>query len=351
MLKERTLEQCTITLTRNCNLRCSFCYAKGTEYKESDILNFEEYRKIVDFCCEAKVKSIVFTGGEPLLYPRLIDAVRYIKEKDPAIMVAMATNGILLDDSSLCKRLVHSGMDYIDISMKGTDAEQWQRTTGAKGFARQFRAIHNLSLLPVECTCSMVITPENASTFCQAVEVAVSHGGKSFSFTFVIDNEDSAEKDVAYLRKQNPFSLVGTFLSQMDRLNALTDDWWIEYSFPLCVYTTEQLTALKGRLAAPCQVHMGNAVTFDTNGSLIPCNMFFHLKTGQFGKDFNSYNSFVELQTHPEYRGVIETLQALPSVECTSCSFLESCYGGCPVLWKNYSFNALKAFKKQSPTT
>ena len=64
------IDQCTVTLTRNCNLRCSFCYAKKTEYIESNTLEYENLKKIVDFCEDAKVKYIVFTGGEPSVYSR-----------------------------------------------------------------------------------------------------------------------------------------------------------------------------------------------------------------------------------------------------------------------------------------
>ena len=95
MLYEKTINQCTIVLTHNCNLRCNFCYAKSAGYKESDRISIENLKEILSFCSDSKVKYLVFTGGEPLLYPNLVDVLRYIKASTPSISVAIPTNGVL----------------------------------------------------------------------------------------------------------------------------------------------------------------------------------------------------------------------------------------------------------------
>lgn len=348
MMGEGKIKQCTIVLTRNCNLRCDFCYVKSAGYVEDNRFDFDNLKKIVNFCCETKVRYIFFSGGEPLLYPRLIDILKYIKGKQNSIMTAVATNGVLLKDLMFCRRLVESGLGYIDISMKGKDSQEWYKTTGRDNFAEQLQAIRNLSLLSVDFTCSMVVTSENVYTICEVVKIARDNGAKQFSFTFVIDNDDVEEKDEKYLKKHNPFDLVKAFVSQIDRLNNITQDWWIEYSFPICIYTEEQLSLLKGKLAAPCQIHMRNAMTFDTKMELLPCDMYVDQKLGRFGTDFSTYQEFENLTKNSTYRGKMEPLWEFPSDECESCRHLKICYGGCPVLWKHYSFRALKEFKAKS---
>lgn len=345
---ENKIKQCTIVLTRKCNLRCNFCYVKSAGYMPDDQISYENLKKIVDFCSESKVKFIFFTGGEPLLYPYIIDILRYIKSKQHSMTSAIATNSVLLKDPAFCRSLIDSGVEYLDLSMKGTNSQEWYRTTGYDGFDQQLQAIRNLSVLPVEFTCSMVVSQDNVLTICDAVQIAHDNGAKQFSFTFAIDNNDSEEKDLAYLEKHNPFALVGAFISQIDRLNTITEDWWIEYSFPMCVYTGEQLSLLEGKLATPCQIHMKNAVTFNTKMELLPCDMYINQTMGQFGKDFSSYLEFEELVGRPTYRRVMETLRERPSSKCTVCKHQESCYGGCPVLWKHYSFAALEAFRRDS---
>lgn len=348
MLGNVKIDQCTITLTRNCNLRCSFCYAKKTGYIENDKIEYKNLEKIVDFCSEAKVKYIVFTGGEPALYPDLVNILKYIRSKKHKMTVALATNGIMLKDIDYSKNLIDNGVEYIDISLKGKDKRECYETAGCDCFLQQMNAIHNLSVLPVEFTCSMVLTWDNVNTFCEAIKSAYDNGARQFSFTFVIDNEKSEERDLIYLEKNNPFTLIEAFISQIDKLNAVTKDWWIEYSFPMCVFTEEQLLLFKGRLAAPCQIHKGNGVTFDTKMNLLPCNMHIESKMGQFGVDFLSYKEFEKLTEHSSYKCTMDSLKQLPSSYCSTCKYLESCYGGCPVIWKNCSFQAFKEFKENN---
>lgn len=348
MLYGKTINQCTIVLTHNCNLRCNFCYAKSAGYKESDRISIKNLKEIVGFCRDAKVKYLVFTGGEPLLYPNLVDVVRYIKASTPSISVAIPTNGVLLKDLDYCKKLIESGVEYFDISIKGRNSDEWYKATGHDGSSSQLIAIHNLSTLPVEFTCSMVITPENVHTFCDSIRVARDNGAKQFSFTFLIDNTDSEEKGEEYLENHNPFALIAAFVSQIEKLNAITEEWWIEYSFPLCAYSKEQLTLLEGKLASPCQIHMCNAVTFNTRMELLPCDMYIQQSIGKLGEDFISYYDYIKFSEKPLFRNIMDPLRRLPSSNCESCEYLESCYGGCPVLWKNYSYDELMVFKKRS---
>lgn len=348
MLDNVKVDQFSILLTRNCNLRCNFCYAKEGGYVRNDNIDYEQLKKIIDLCDCAGAEYVVFVGGEPSLYPKLVNILKYIKSRKYKMIPTMATNGIALKDMNYCKQLIDNGLSYIDISLKGNNEKECCETTGYDCFSQQMTAISNLSVLPIDFTCSMVLTWNSVNTFCKGVKSAYDNGARQFSFTFIIDNDESEEKDLLYLEKHNPFALINAFISQIDKLNSITDDWWIEYSFPMCVYTEEQLLLLKGRLAAPCHVHQGNAVTFDTKTNLLLCDMCFESKIGQFGKDFSSYKEFEELIKSDHYNCIKDSLKRLPSSECSSCRYLKSCYGGCPVIWKNYSFEALKKFKKIS---
>lgn len=341
------LNQCIVAITRNCNLRCSFCYAKETGYAENEIINYKDITEIVDFCDQAKVKYVVLTGGEPTLHPNLIDIVEYIKDKNHEIVPTMTTNGISLANENLCKKLVEGGLKYIDISLKGSNSKDCYETVGVDCIEKQMKAIRNLSQLPVELTCSMVLTYNNIFTFCDAVEKAYENGARQFSFTFVLDNEDSKYKDAEYLKQNNPFELIDSFVLQINKLNAITNgEWWVEYTFPLCFYTEEQLDKLEGRLAAPCHVFFDNSVTIDVNKNVIPCTMNIGETMGRFGKDFVNTKEFSVMTEDSSYKNIIDGLTELPSEECFNCKLFEQCHGGCPIVWKNYTYTAALEFKK-----
>lgn len=61
------INQCTITLTRKCNLRCNFCYAKKTEYIENDIIDYDDLKKVIDFVMKREL-SILFLPEESRRY-------------------------------------------------------------------------------------------------------------------------------------------------------------------------------------------------------------------------------------------------------------------------------------------
>ena len=347
-MENNGLNQCTITLTRNCNLRCKFCYAKEAGYECSDMIKYSDLKKVIDFCDEAKVKYVVLSGGEPTLHPDLHLLVKYIKSKTHGMIPTIATNGTVLDDMEHCRSLVAAGIGYFDISLKGGNADEFRYVTGVDLFLKQLRAIRNLSQLGVDLTCSMVLTHSNIGGFCQAVQRAYDNGARKFSFTFVIDNTKSRIKDKEYLRLHNPIRLVDSFMSQMKTLDAITaGEWWIEYSFPMCVYTNNQLEVLSGRLAAPCQIYEKNAVTFDTELNLIPCSMNLGSRLGRFGQDFSSFAEFLMLQKTEGYSSVANGLSQLPSQYCSACKYLTKCRGGCTFFWWNCSFESFKAFKEE----
>lgn len=191
----------------------------------------------------------------------------------------------------------------------------------------------------------MVITPESVMKIYDAVQAAQNNGANQFSFTFFIDNIESKDKNWEYLEKHNPFALIDAFLCQTERLSAITDDWWIEYSFPICAYTEEQLKALEGRLAGPCQIHLMNAITVDTQMDLLPCDMYATIKLGRIGREISSSSELEAWVNSSNVNSIMSEIRSWPSSRCSTCKHLERCYGGCPILWKNYSFEALMDFK------
>lgn len=345
-MREYKFDQCIVTLTRKCNLRCGFCFAQDVGYDDNDKIDYENLKKIVDLCVDARVKYILLSGGEPTLYPKVFDILQYIKSRTNKIQVAIATNGIKLQDESFCKELIDSGIDYIDISVKGKDADECIQTVGCDCTSQQKMAIANLSRQNIEFTCSMVITHDNVNTFCEAVEMAKKSGGKQFSFTLVIDNLQANEKGIAYLVKHNPFNLIQGFISQIKRLNQITDgEWWLEYTFPICTFTKSQLEVLKGRIASPCHVFDKSCIVFDTQMNLLPCDMYLDSYMGKFGIDFSSYDELLKVTNSSLYKYITDSVKKIPSEECLKCNDFDICRGGCPVFWKNFSYDDLRQFR------
>lgn len=77
-----------------CNFRCRQCFSKfGTE----KLLPVEDWEKIVDNCIAgANVAEFNIAGGEPMLYPGLVELTKYIRNK--GVKVSLITNGSLMNE-------------------------------------------------------------------------------------------------------------------------------------------------------------------------------------------------------------------------------------------------------------
>ena len=100
-----------------CNFKCRQCFSKfGTK----ETLPVEDWKKIVDNCIAgADMAEFNIAGGEPMLYPGLVELVQYIRDK--GVKVSLITNGSLMDEEWVKK---YAGMfDTIGFSVDSINDE------------------------------------------------------------------------------------------------------------------------------------------------------------------------------------------------------------------------------------
>src|SRR5262249_21245593 len=71
--------------------------------------------------------------GEPFLYPHLLEAVQYIKQRSPATKVTLTSNGTLLN-AQWGRDLAQAGLDQITISVTATSREQYRRINASNDY-------------------------------------------------------------------------------------------------------------------------------------------------------------------------------------------------------------------------
>jgi MoaA/NifB/PqqE/SkfB family radical SAM enzyme len=94
----RTSMKIDIPAVEHCNLSCKCCTAFGPLAKES-FLDVETYRKDMEKLAVLtgnQLDSICFTGGEPLLHPRLLEMFDIARSYFPNTELSFMTNGVLL---------------------------------------------------------------------------------------------------------------------------------------------------------------------------------------------------------------------------------------------------------------
>lgn len=97
-----------IETTAACNLRCDYCPRE----RVNTHMDFDLFRAIIDESAHYGARSFsLHLFGEPLLYPKIIEAVRYIKKKNKSNAVLLTTNGTLLERFG--DDLIKSGVNKI----------------------------------------------------------------------------------------------------------------------------------------------------------------------------------------------------------------------------------------------
>jgi radical SAM protein with 4Fe4S-binding SPASM domain len=116
-------------VTRTCNLNCVHCYTDSRLREYSGELTTAEAGAMIEDLAEFNVPALLFSGGEPLMRPDLLDLVGQARER--GIRPVLSTNGTLIT-SSVAARLKSAGLIYVGISLDGM-GEVNDRFRGKKG--------------------------------------------------------------------------------------------------------------------------------------------------------------------------------------------------------------------------
>ncbi|MBI2934308.1 MAG: radical SAM protein [Chloroflexi bacterium] len=126
--------------TRRCNLHCLHCYSNSDGKDYSGELTTSEAKKFMDDLAAFGVPVILFSGGEPLYRPDLLELSAYARAL--GLRPVISTNGTLIDMPT-AEKLVRIGFGEIGISLDGI-GENNDRFRGRKGaFDQALAAMRN----------------------------------------------------------------------------------------------------------------------------------------------------------------------------------------------------------------
>ena len=135
-----------IDLTNRCNQRCPICFANaaaaGYVYKPS----FEQIKKMMIMLRNEKpvpCPAIQFSGGEPTIYPQVIEVIKLAKELGFA-QIQIATNGLRASqDLEFCKRMKEAGLNTIYFQFDGIRKETYLKVRGFDALPVKMKALEN----------------------------------------------------------------------------------------------------------------------------------------------------------------------------------------------------------------
>src|SRR4030043_29997 len=127
-------------ITRGCNLNCVHCYAHAVKISREKELSGDQAMAIIDDLAKFGSPVILFSGGEPLFRPDLMDLAGYAVKK--GMRAVISTNGTLIDRQK-AEALKEIGLSYVGVSLDGMEDvnDRFRRKKGA--FRDALKGIRN----------------------------------------------------------------------------------------------------------------------------------------------------------------------------------------------------------------
>lgn len=155
---ERNIDYARISLTDKCNLRCVYCMPEDKVYENNlinDILSFNDYKFIINGLSQVGIKKIKFTGGEPLLYPHLIELIKYAHYECNIDDISITTNGIGLNE--IAYDLKRSGLKSVNISLDSLKSYKYKSITRGGNLTDVLKSINRCLELGIKVKINCVV--------------------------------------------------------------------------------------------------------------------------------------------------------------------------------------------------
>lgn len=326
-----------LTVNSSCNNRCAWCYAKGTEFKNKN-MPIGLGKKLLNFLAEIGVKGVVFIGGEPTLYPRLVDMI--IEARVLGISPTLLTNGRKFADQKFVDDILRTGLDSIVISAKAADSVQYLELTGVDGYSEMIQGIRNLRLRGIKPTVAITIVKEVIPSIEKLLDNVIAEDVESIAITMgnpIIIGDSTSDESIP-----TPLELAEVSIAihrYFKRRNY--GKYSIAFDIPLCLLSQADITELKdsGKIKTCCEIQTGGGMVFDQQGQVMPCNFFSNYPVGRFGYDFHDAETFQKFWHGADLHSFRLITRRYPSVKCEKCQHWDSCGGGCFIRWLHYDPN------------
>ena len=147
-------------ITRACNLNCVHCYARAVHHSEENELSTQEGFTLLDDLAAFGVPVILFSGGEPLVRPDLIELANHAVGK--GMRAVISTNGTLIDKKKAME-FKKVGISYVGISLDGLEKvnDHFRGMNGA--FKMALKGIDNCLEAGIKVGLRFTINQPNAS--------------------------------------------------------------------------------------------------------------------------------------------------------------------------------------------
>jgi radical SAM protein with 4Fe4S-binding SPASM domain len=317
-----------IAVTYRCNLGCEFCYVGDKEYPE---LNTSDLKKIIfKIYNEARVPSVSFTGGEPLLRKDIVSIVEYAHRI--GLWTNLITNGALLNEG-LVKELKGAGLQSAQVSLEGPDPDIHDKITSVEGsFCKTIDGIKYLLKHNIPVHTNTTVSRHNIEHLQEMVLLAKSLGLNRLSMNLLIPCGTAIDKRELWVS----YKEIGEYILKIKRLAEKENIKFLWYSpVPMCEFNTIAFGLGNKSCAA-----MTGLLSIDPVGNILPCSSWREPIGSLLKRNFKDIWNSAMLS-------YFKKADYAPEI-CHSCLDFKICKGACPLFWKVYNVGGTSSADKLS---
>lgn len=174
------LDSIFIDLTSRCNFSCRYCFNADSVNASALDLPISIIRKMLSDNDVSKISNWILSGGEPLLYPDLDEALSLFKQNN--IRPKIATNGTLLT-SDVADKWVSLGVSAVQFSLNTLDENKFAELSNSAHVLLR-KVIANLSYaikLPIRIVVDSVLTKINIQDIFELIPFLYNLGVDSYT--------------------------------------------------------------------------------------------------------------------------------------------------------------------------
>ena len=297
--------------TNACNMYCDHCY-RDAGCKAEEELSTAEAKTLLEQIARAGFKIMIFSGGEPLMRPDIVELVAYAASL--GLRPVFGTNGTLIT-LEMAQKLKAAGAMGMGISLDSMDREKhnaFRKFSGAWEGAVQGMRNCRAAGLPFQI--HTTVMEWNNHELEALTDFAVAEGAVAHHFFFLVPTGRAKTIEAESLRAE-------AYEDTLTRIMKKQQEVDIELK-PTCAPQFLRIAAqmgMKTRFRRGCLAGMAYCI-ISPRGKVQPC-AYLNMELGDVRQ-----TPFDEIWKNSEVLNKLRTLEY--SGGCGSCEYKRAC-GGC----------------------
>jgi radical SAM protein with 4Fe4S-binding SPASM domain len=329
-----TLKEIKVELTHACLLNCVHCSSLAGKLRKQQ-MTLSQCKQILLESSLMGVREVVFSGGEPLLWVKLPEAIGYAS--NAGMNVSLYSTGVAPIDLSYFDSLKKAGLSRVMFSIYSKLTDVHESITLVKGsLHKTLAAVQKCVKNGLHVEFHFVPMSINYKELRAVIELAHELGVTRVSVLRLVPQGRASNHETLKLKKEENLALRQSLIELIDEGHD--------------VRVGSPFNILMLRKNPECCAGI-DRLTISPNLSIVPCDAFKQISPAMINisGDYSSlaYNSLSDCWTKSLYLEKIREYLTTPfATECIGCSMLNQCLSGC-VAQKFYVYGNL--VKRRDP--